>query len=100
MDIPLVIVVVGWLRELQERAGESASVLPAWRPGRAARNGGDTHVGKDGIGETIDYWRATEKWTVCCFTPHFLVACEAGRNVIPITAKKVNQEANLLLETQ
>lgn len=30
----------------------------------------------------------------------FLVACEAGRNVIPITAEKVNQEANLLLETR
>ena len=44
MDIPLAPTVVDWFKELQELAGESAYVLPAHSRGRAARQGGDTHV--------------------------------------------------------
>jgi integrase len=72
MDIPLAPVVVGWFRELGEMAGESAYVLPAWTRGRAARNGGDTHVSKDSIRETIGYWLDTDKPAVRRFTPHDL----------------------------
>lgn len=72
MDIPLAPVVVGWFKALRELAGESAYVLPAWTRGRAARNGGDTHVSKDSIREAIGYWLDTEKPAVRRFTPHDL----------------------------
>ena len=141
MDIPLAPIVVGWFEELREMAAESAYVLPAHSRGRAARQGGDTHVSKDTIREAIGYWLDAEKPAVRRFTPHdlrstmkshmralgvprdisemclnhklsgvegiydrhtyfderkealekwarFLVACEAGGNVVPISAAK------------
>ena len=146
MDIPLAPVVLKWFAELHELAGESAYVLPARSRGRAARNGGDTHVSKDSIRAAIGYWLATEKPAVRSFTPHdlrstmkshmralgvprdisemclnhklsgvegiydrhtyfderkealqkwaqFLVACEAGSNVVPIAVAKAVQGA-------
>ena len=72
MDIPLAQVVVDWFKELQELAGESAYVLPAHSRGRAARQGGDTHVSKDTIREAIGYWLDVEKPVVRRFTPHDL----------------------------
>ena len=141
MDIPLAPIVVGWFKELREMAAESAYVLPAHSRGRAARQGGDTHVSKDTIREAIGYWLDAEKPAVRRFTPHdlrstmkshmralgvprdisemclnhklsgvegiydrhtyfderkealekwarFLVACEAGGNVVPIGSAK------------
>jgi integrase len=72
MDIPLAPVVVDWFKELREFAGESAYVLPAHSHGRAARQGGDTHVSKDTIREAIGYWLDAEKPAVRRFTPHDL----------------------------
>ena len=72
MDIPLAPIVVGWFKELREMAGESAYVLPAHSRGRAARQGGDTHVSKDTIREAIGYWLDAEKPAVRRFTPHDL----------------------------
>ena len=61
MDIPLAPIVLGWFKELREMAGASAYVLPAHSRGRAARQGGDTHVSKDTIREAIGYWLDAEK---------------------------------------
>ena len=72
IDIPLAPVVVDWLRELRELAGESPYVLPAHSRGRAERQGGDTHVSKDTIREAIGYWLAAVKPAVRRFTPHEL----------------------------
>lgn len=72
MDIPLAPIVVGWFKELRELAGASAYVLPAHSRGRAARQGGDTHVSKDTIREAIGYWLDAEKPDVRRFTPHDL----------------------------
>ena len=47
-------------------------VLPAHSRGRAARQGGDTHVSKDTIREAIGYWLDAEKPAVRRFTPHDL----------------------------
>ena len=65
-------VVVDWFKELRESAGESAYVLPAHSRGRAARQGGDTHVSKDTIREAIGYWLDAEKPAARRFTPHDL----------------------------
>ena len=72
MEIQLAPIVVGWFKELQEMAAESAYVLPAHSRGRAARQGGDTHVSKDTIREAIGYWLGAEKPKVRRFTPHDL----------------------------
>jgi integrase len=72
MDIPLAPIVVDWFKELRELAGESAYVLPAHSRGRAARQGGDTHVSKDTIREAIGHWLDAEKPAVRRFTPHDL----------------------------
>ena len=53
-------------------AAELAYVLPAHSRGRAARQGGDTHVSKDTIREAIGYWLDAEKPAVRRFTPHDL----------------------------
>ena len=72
MDIPLAPIVVDWLKELHTLAGESVFVLPAHSRGRAARQGGDTHVSKDTIREAIGYWLDADKPAVRRFTPHDL----------------------------
>jgi len=72
MDIPLAPIVVDWFKELHTLAGESAFVLPAHSHGRAARQGGDTHVSKDTIREAIGYWLDADKPAVRRFTPHDL----------------------------
>lgn len=72
MEIPLAPIVVDWFKELREMAGESSHVLPAHSRGRAARQGGDTHVSKDTIREAIGYWLEAEKPAVRRFTPHDL----------------------------
>jgi integrase len=72
MDIPLAPIVVDWFKELRTLAGESAFVLPAHSRGRAARQGGDTHVSKDTIREAIGYWLDADKPAVRRFTPHDL----------------------------
>jgi integrase len=72
MDIPLAPIVVEWFKELRTLAGESAFVRPAHSRGRAARQGGDTHVSKDTIREAIGYWLDADKPAVSRFTPHDL----------------------------
>ena len=72
MDIPVAPIVVDWLKELHTRAVGSASVLPARSRGRAARQGGDTHVSKDTIREAIGHWLDADKPAVRRFTPHDL----------------------------
>ena len=39
---------------------------------RAERNGGDTHIGKDSIRESIDYWLKYYDPPIRRFTPHDL----------------------------
>ena len=46
--------------------------MPAHSRGRAARQGGDTHVSKDTIREAIGFWLDAEKPAVRRFTPHDL----------------------------
>ena len=65
-------IVVGWFKELRGMAAEAAYVLPAHSRGRAARQGGDTHVSKDTIREAIGCWLDGEKPAVRRFTPHDL----------------------------
>ena len=72
MDIPLAPIVVRWFKELRALAGGSPFVLPAHSRGRAARQGGDTHVSKDTIREAIGYWVDVDKPAVHRFTPHDL----------------------------
>ncbi len=72
MDIPLAPIVVDWFKKLREVAGESAYLLPAHSRGRAARQGGDTHVSKDTLREAIGHWLDAEKPAVRRFTPHDL----------------------------
>jgi integrase len=72
MDLPLVPVVVGWFNELRGYVSRSGYVLPARARSRAQRNGGDTHVNKDTIRESIDYWIDQYKPKVRRFTPHDL----------------------------
>jgi integrase len=55
-DMPLAPIVVRWFKELRAYAHRSACVLPARERSRTQRNGGDTHLGKDTIRESIDYW--------------------------------------------
>ena len=72
MDIPLAPIVVDWFKELRTLVGELAFVLPVHTRGRAARQGGDTHVSKDTIREAIGYWLDADKPAVRRFTPHDL----------------------------
>ena len=72
MDVPLAQVVVQWFEELQAHACGSAFVLPARSSSRAERRGGDTHVGKDTVRESIDYWINRYKPAIRRFTPHDL----------------------------
>ncbi len=72
MDVPLAPVVVDWFRELRTNVCRSEYVLPARARSRAQRNGGDTHVGKDTVRESIDYWIEQYKPKVRRFTPHDL----------------------------
>lgn len=72
MDIPLAPVVVRWFKELRAISYRSDYVLPARARSRAERNGGDTHVGKDTIRESIDYWIDHYQPQVRRFTPHDL----------------------------
>lgn len=72
MDIPLAPVIVRWFKEMRAHAYRSAYVLPARAHSRAQRNGGDTHLGKDTIRESIDYWINQYQPQVRRFTPHDL----------------------------
>ena len=65
-------IVVDWFKDLRTLAGESAYVLPAHSRGRAARQGGDTHVSKDAIREAIGHWLDADNPAVRHFTPHDL----------------------------
>lgn len=70
MDIPLPPAVVSWFQELGQLNQHSAFVLPARAASRVDRNGGDAHLGKDTIRESIDYWLDATKCSVRRFTPH------------------------------
>jgi excisionase family DNA binding protein len=72
IDIPLAPVVVRWLRELRDFSGSSAYVLPARKQARVRRQRGDTHLSKDTIRESIDYWIAQYGPEIRRFTPHDL----------------------------
>ena len=72
MDIPLPIAVVEWFKELISFSHDSAFVLPTRANSRAERNGGDTHIGKDSIRESIDYWLKYYDPPIRRFTPHDL----------------------------
>lgn len=72
MDVPLAPSVVGWLEELRSLAGASAYVLPARRQSRVQRQNGDTHVSKDTIRESIDFWIKQYEPKIRRFTPHDL----------------------------
>ena len=72
IDIPLAPVVLRWLRELRGFSGSSAYVLPARKQARVRRQRGDTHLAKDTIRESIDYWIAQYEPEVRRFTPHDL----------------------------
>ena len=56
MDVPLAPMLIDWFKELRMFAFWSAYVLPARAHSRAERNGGDTHLSKDTVRESIDYW--------------------------------------------
>ena len=72
MDIPL----TPWVKEcfvgLKQLATDSAYVLPAHFHSRAEAHGGDFHLGKDTLRESIDYWIKYHKPDVRRFTPHDL----------------------------
>jgi integrase len=72
MDVPLAPVLVDWFNELRAYVSRSDYVLPARARSRAERNGGDTHVSKDTVRESIDYWIKQYKPKVRRFTPHDL----------------------------
>lgn len=72
MDVPLAPIVVDWFRELRGYASLSRYVLPARRRSRALRNGGDAHVCKDTVRESIDFWIDQYEPKVRRFTPHDL----------------------------
>ena len=72
MDIPLAPCVVRWFEELRTLAGASAYVLPARRQARVRRENGDTHVSKDTIRESIDFWIDQYQPKIRRFTPHDL----------------------------
>jgi integrase len=72
MDLPLVPVVVDWFSELRGYVSGSDYVLPARARSRAQRNGGDTHVNKDTVRESIDYSIEQHQAKVRRFTPHDL----------------------------
>lgn len=72
MDVPLAPVVVDWFKELRGYVSRSVYVLPARARSRAERNGGDTHLSKDTVRESIDYWIKQYKPKVRRFTPHDL----------------------------
>lgn len=72
MDVPLAPALVGWFKELKQFSGRSDYVLPARARSRAERHGGDMHVGKDTVRESIDYWIRQYQPKVRRFTPHDL----------------------------
>lgn len=72
MDIPLAPIVVRWFKELRANSYRSDYVLPARARSRAERNGGDIHLGKDTIRESIDYWINQYQPKARRFTPHDL----------------------------
>lgn len=72
MDIPLAQTVICWFEELRVLAGASAYVLPARKQARVRRQNGDTHVSKDTIRESIDFWIEQHEPKVRRFTPHDL----------------------------
>lgn len=72
MDVPLAPIVVDWFKELRTYASRSSYVLPARACGRVQRNGGDIHLNKDTIRESIEYWRQQYRPKVRRFTPHDL----------------------------
>lgn len=72
MDIPLVPWVKECFVELKLMAHGSAYVLPAHFRSRAAAHGGDFHLGKDTLRESIDYWIEYHQPDVRRFTPHDL----------------------------
>lgn len=72
MDIPLPDIVVEWFRELIAFSHESVFILPTRTVSRAERNGGDAHISKDSIRESIDYWLEYCKPPIRRFTPHDL----------------------------
>ena len=72
MDIPLVPWVKECFIELKLMASGSTYVLPAHFRSRAAAHGGDFHLGKDTLRESIDYWIKYHKPEVRRFTLHDL----------------------------
>ena len=72
MDVPLAPVVVDWFKELRTYVSRSEYVLPARARSRAQRNGGDIHLSKDTVRESIDYWIRQYQPSVRRFTPHDL----------------------------
>lgn len=72
MDVPLAPELIDWFKELRTFAFRSAYVLSARAHSRAERNGGDTHLSKDTVRESIDYWIKQYKPQVRRFTPHDL----------------------------
>lgn len=72
MDIPLLPLVVGWLRELHVLACGSGYVLPARAQKRMEAAGGDNHLSKDALREAIDFWIETHEPEIRRFTPHDL----------------------------
>lgn len=72
MDVPLARAVVDWFTELKQYSESSAYVLPARARSRADRHGGDTHVSKDTVRESIDFWIRQYNPKVRRFTPHDL----------------------------
>lgn len=72
MDVPLAPKVIEWFRELDALALDSQFIVPARAVSRLKRNGGDTHMGKDGIWGAIEYWHQNHAPDVRRFTPHDL----------------------------
>ncbi|PZP55806.1 MAG: integrase, partial [Delftia acidovorans] len=72
MDVPLAPMLISWFKELCTFVSGSDYVLPARARSRAERNGGDTHLSKDTVRESIDYWIKQYKPKVRRFTPHDL----------------------------
>jgi integrase len=72
MDVPLAPVLIAWFKELRTHVSRSDYVLPARARSRAERNGGDIHVSKDTVRESIDYWIRQYGPRVRRFTPHDL----------------------------
>ena len=72
MDVPLAPLLVDWFKELRTYVSRSDFVLPARARSRAERNGGDTHLSKDTVRESIDYWIKQYRPSVRRFTPHDL----------------------------